>query len=302
VTSAPDEDRPKLTIVIPTRNRPVLLEGAVDSALAQTLADVEVVVVDDASEPPVALAPQPGLRTIRNATPRGLSGARNVGLEAARGLFVTFLDDDDRLTPHMAAVSLDALRATSFPPPVAVLSGVEVVRGGRVVERRIPPTYPRGRRFPLEQPPPGRSHMTKHTLVVETDLLRALGGFDEDLSTRELSDVLLRLNAVCTIVGLTTTTYRLSRERGPHVSRDTALLEDGVERFLRKHRDLIEAHPQGHADVLLGHARMSIVAGPRRAVLPSVVRAFRVAPRHTATVLLNPLRMARALLTLRSSG
>ena len=69
-----------------------------------------------------------------------------------------------------------------------------------------------------------------------------------------------------------------------------------------KHSELLRAHPAGHADVLLGHARMSIVAGPRSAVLPSIARAFRVAPLHTAGVMLNPLRMARALITLRISG
>ena len=302
MATPPDEHRPQLTIVIPTRNRHALLDGAVESALGQTLADVEVVVVDDGSELPVALAPRPRVRTIRNSAPRGMSGARNVGLEAARGRWVTFLDDDDRLTPDMAAVSLDALGRTTLPPPVAVISGVEVVRHGRVVERRIPPTYPRGRHFPLEQPPRGRSLMAKHTLVVERDLLCELGGFDETFISRELSDLFVRLNPVCSILGLPAITYRLSREPGHHQSRDTFILEDGVERFLRKHRELLEAHPCGHADVLLGHARMSIVAGPRRAVLPSIARAFRVAPLHTAGVVFNPIRVARLLLTLRTSG
>jgi glycosyltransferase involved in cell wall biosynthesis len=291
-----------LTVVIATRNRHVLLEGAVDSALGQTLEDVEVVVVDDASEPPVALASRPRLHTIRNPAPLGLSGARNVGLQQARGRWVTFLDDDDRLKPEMAAVSLDALRRTRLPPPVAVISGVEIVRAGRVVERRIPPTHPRGDHFPLEQPPPRRSHMTKHSLVVDRDLLRGLGGFDEALATREFSDLFLRLNPVCSILGLPVITYQQSREPGPRASRNPATLREGVDRFLRKHRDLVEAHPRGHADVLLSHARMSIVAGPRRDVVPSIVRAFRVAPRHTAGVVLNPLRTLRLLLTLRISG
>jgi glycosyltransferase involved in cell wall biosynthesis len=302
VGTPPDEDRPQLTIVIPTRNRHALLEGAVESALGQTLSEIEAVVVDDASDPPVELEPRPRLRVIRNTAWHGLTAARNVGLNAARGRHVTFLDDDDRLTPEMAAVSLAALEHTSLPPPVAVVSGVAVVRRGRVVERRIPPTYPRGRHFPLEQPPPGRSNMTKHTLVAPTELLRDLGGFDENFITRELSDLLLRLNAVCSILGIPNTTYRLSREPGHHTSRKASNLVDGAERLMRKHRDLLATHPRGHADILLGHARMSIVAGPRRAVIPTILRAFWIAPRHTATVLFNPLRIARALLTLRTSG
>jgi glycosyltransferase involved in cell wall biosynthesis len=288
--------------VITTRDRHELVEGAIESALGQTLPAVEVLVVDDGSQPPLALDPRPGLRSIRRPAAGGMSAARNAGLAAALGRWITFLDDDDRLLPDMAAVSIDALSRTTLPPPVAVVSGVEVVRRDRVVERRIPPTHARGDHYSLEQPPPGRSHLTKHTLVAERDLLRALGGFDETLATREMSDLFLRLNPVCSILGLPTVTYRLSREPGKHVSRDAARLEVGVDRFIRKHRLLLESHPRGHADFLLGHARMSIVAGPRRAILPTIARAFLVAPRHTAAVLLNPRRMGQALRHLNISG
>jgi GT2 family glycosyltransferase len=59
------------TIVIPTRDRPELLERAVESALAQTVRDIQVVVVDDGSSRPVQLPPDPRLEVVRNPHPWG---------------------------------------------------------------------------------------------------------------------------------------------------------------------------------------------------------------------------------------
>lgn len=118
---------PLLSIIIPTHNRPHLLPKAVQSALRQTLTDLEVIVVDDASAEPVQLPAHPQLRLIRLSSPRGGAGARNVGTEAARGRWITYLDDDDCLLPHMAQVSLEALQQSTLPPPVGVISGLEII-------------------------------------------------------------------------------------------------------------------------------------------------------------------------------
>ena len=140
------EESPRLSVVIPTRNRHAVLGGAVESALNQSLPGVEVIVVDDASSPPVELPGHPRLRVLRLEEWGGLSAARNAGATAAAGRWVTFLDDDNRLLPDMAERSLAALAESGLPPPVAVVSAVEMVgEGGRVLDRRIPATHPRGR-------------------------------------------------------------------------------------------------------------------------------------------------------------
>lgn len=89
---------PLLSVVIPAYNIAPYLDEAVRSVLAQTLADLEVVVVDDGStdHTPAVLAAirDPRLRVVRKLN-GGLSSARNAGLRAARGRYFGLLDGDD---------------------------------------------------------------------------------------------------------------------------------------------------------------------------------------------------------------
>lgn len=123
-----------LSIIVPTHNRPDLLPRAVDSALSQDFADLEVLVVDDGSDPPAGLPAHPKLRTLRHERSRGGAAARNTGTRAAAGRFVRYLDDDE-LHSEMVGVSLEAQERADLPPPVGVLTGIDVVDPrGRVLE------------------------------------------------------------------------------------------------------------------------------------------------------------------------
>jgi glycosyltransferase involved in cell wall biosynthesis len=90
------------SVIIPTHNRPALLQEALSSVLGQTVLPAEIIVVDDASEPPVSL-PENGngvpLRLLRHEKPRGGAAAKNTGAQAAQGELIAFLDDDDLWAP-----------------------------------------------------------------------------------------------------------------------------------------------------------------------------------------------------------
>ena len=86
-------------MIITTYRRPGLLRDAVTSVLAQTIPNLECIVVDDAG-PQAADLPDDGrVRLVRRATNGGTSAARNSGLDAATGRYVTFMDDDDIFEP-----------------------------------------------------------------------------------------------------------------------------------------------------------------------------------------------------------
>ena len=102
----------KLSVIIPTFNRPHLLPRAVESALLAGR-DVEVIVVDDASTDTTAAlcASLPGIKYVRLDQNQGVAGARNVGLLESTGEFVAFLDDDDLRLPGSLDHQLSLLEA-----------------------------------------------------------------------------------------------------------------------------------------------------------------------------------------------
>jgi glycosyltransferase involved in cell wall biosynthesis len=88
-----------ISVIVPTVRRPKLLIRAVNSVLAQSTSDLEVVVVIDGPDPETTqllsdIADR-RLRFIQNLRSLGSAEARNVGIKAARGEWVAFLDDDD---------------------------------------------------------------------------------------------------------------------------------------------------------------------------------------------------------------
>jgi glycosyltransferase involved in cell wall biosynthesis len=235
---------PRATIVIPTHDRPRLLERAVASALAQTIADIQVVVVDDGSAEPVGIGePDPRLLVIRNQVPLGASAARNAGLRAAAGHWVTFTDDDDELLPGMVQASLDAAERSTLPGPVSVLSAVEVVDGdGRVLETRVPTTVAR-QAPPYPLAPDDGFVQDANSLFAPVQVLRAMGGWDETIKGWEMDDLLIRLVQRCSIQGVPQATYRRFRHQGPRQSGNAAHMLEGARRVLSKHREFYQAHP-----------------------------------------------------------
>lgn len=102
---------PLVTVYLPTRNRLSLLRRAVDSVLSQDYANVELVVVDDGSSDGTTeyLAARAvgddRLRVLWNDENQGACRSRNAAIAAARGEFVTGLDDDDYFEPwHIASL------------------------------------------------------------------------------------------------------------------------------------------------------------------------------------------------------
>lgn len=105
----------QISVIIPTRNRPELLEETVRSVLGQARQAHEIVVVDDHSDDEhqafwdSLLKLSPTLRRLRLPTQLGVSAARNAGLEASTGEAILFLDDDDLLHPSMLEETASAL-------------------------------------------------------------------------------------------------------------------------------------------------------------------------------------------------
>jgi glycosyltransferase involved in cell wall biosynthesis len=105
---------PQITVVIPCFEQGRWVAGAVASVFEQSHSSWEIVLVDDGSTDPATideldrLAAWPRVRMVRHAN-RGLPGARNAGIERARGRFVVPLDADDELAPTFMERTVEAL-------------------------------------------------------------------------------------------------------------------------------------------------------------------------------------------------
>lgn len=112
---------PRVSVILPTHNRPRLLAEALDSLNKQTFMDTEVVIVDDASVPPVTLN-KPRLRIIRHDISHGGATTKNTGIRHASGKVLAFLDDDDLYAPQYLERALEVL--DHYPEIDVVFMGV----------------------------------------------------------------------------------------------------------------------------------------------------------------------------------
>lgn len=185
----PSDSAPLVSVVIPSHNRPDMLAAAIESVLAQTLSDLEVVVVDDGSQPPVQIpeAQQArGVRVVRHEQAQGVCAARNRGIEEARGRWVALLDDDDRWRPEKLARQIEALQ----PPARWSYTGCDVVNIDGELERPF-------RREDLERADDdiisGNRIGTPSSVMAERTLLLEAGGFSTQLSVLADWDMWIRL-------------------------------------------------------------------------------------------------------------
>ena len=139
---------PAVSVVIPVFNRGDLLARALRSVAAQTFADWEAIVVDDASSEDLAgslgpLLGDPRISIVRQACNAGAAAARNRGIEAARGRYIAFLDADDEWRPEKLGRQMDAVgRETSGGPVICLTRVQKLFDGGRSIIRPVRPKQP----------------------------------------------------------------------------------------------------------------------------------------------------------------
>ena len=108
---------PVISIVVPVYKVEAYLESCIRSLLAQTFRDIEIILVDDGSPDQCGalcdrLAAEDSRVVVIHQKNKGLSGARNTGLDAARGEYICFVDSDDLVQPTYCEELLEALQGS----------------------------------------------------------------------------------------------------------------------------------------------------------------------------------------------
>ena len=187
---------PRISVVMIFFNSERYITEAIDSVLAQTFTDFELLLVDDGStDTSSAIA-----RDYANRYPisvhyleheghanRGMSAARNLGLRNAVGEFVALIDSDDVWSPNKLA---EQLRIMELHPELGMVCGTvryweswaggedRIVPSGHIQDRSIPPPEATLRVYPLGT---GTSPCPSD-LLMRRDLMRSLGGFEEQFT------------------------------------------------------------------------------------------------------------------------
>lgn len=231
--------KPIVSVVLPTYRRPELLRRAIRSVLAQSHADFELLVVDDASgdETPQVVAgfKDPRIRYLRQMRNAGAAAARNLAIAEARGEFLAFQDDDDIWLRDRLAVQLDALCAAGPAYGLSLAGYICLTRhgpryvGGPSAFARI--DFSRGVRgdFGLSATP---------CWLVRTELVRQAGGFDERLRTWEDWELALRLSQRCRLMHVEQPLFIQDRRRGGALWRMEGAFADSMRIVHAKHGSL----------------------------------------------------------------
>lgn len=194
---------PRVSVILPAYNRADLVGRAIDSVLAQTWRNFELIVVDDCSTDDTRAAMEtyrdtPRVRLIFSETNRGGSGARNLGIEHARGDLVAFQDSDDIWLPHKLAAQVAALEknakaglcycgalhtsgTSSFYIPEPIFERLDGDMSDEILRRNTTSTQ---------------------TLLIRRTVLDEAGHFTEDLKRYQDWDLMIRVAQVTQFVFL----------------------------------------------------------------------------------------------------
>ncbi len=221
--------RPLISVVIPTFNRARQVQAALRSVLAQTYSECEVIIVDDGSKDGTgqalqALISQEGCNGARVryffGPNQGQSAARNLGIEQARGELVAFLDSDDIWLPEKLEWQLRALEQFKDKCSACITDarlvdnlGMDTSafrKSGRPYEETLGIDFGAARSLVKYRDPYWIS-----TLLVSTETVRQLGGFDNQLGYAEDHDFFFRLSLVTPFCYVNKPLSLLDRSKSP---------------------------------------------------------------------------------------
>jgi glycosyltransferase involved in cell wall biosynthesis len=263
-----------VSVILPTFNRAHTLRRAIESVLAQSHAELELIVVDDASTDNTAglveAIRDARVRYLPQGVNRGPAAARNTGIRAARHALIAFQDSDDRWLPGKLAAQLEQLAAA--PPGVALVScGLQ-----RILPHAIY-SFPPAALLGPDVAAALRQHAVafSQTWLVRRETFDRFGLFDEQLRIWEDWEFLLRV----------TRGAEVRHEAEPRVSStvsadaisaSVAHRIESLERILATHGALENVAFRARVGYLIG--RFRALAGDRGGARTALTTSLRLDP------------------------
>ena len=237
------------SVIIPTHNRKSFLKIALESVLAQSFKDFELIIVDDGStDKTKELVKSYKDRRIKYIYQenKGPSSARNTGIKASRGKFICFLDSDDRLRPEKLALTKEYIRKN---PNCKIFHTEELwYRNAKYLPQKKEHKKPEGQVFKNSLK---ICSISPSTACVNREVFKKTGLFDEDFPVCEDYEFWLR---ACLNYPVKLIPFHLTIKEGGH--KDQRSQNKGLDkyRFLAIYK-LIKTHklPPDYLKEALGH-------------------------------------------------
>lgn len=221
---------PTVSVIVPARNAARWLADTIDSVLVQTFADFELLVVDDASTDETAAVAgavrDPRLHLIVLPRNVGAAGARNAGIEAARGEFLAFLDADDLALPDRLERQVAFLRRH---PEIGLCGGWVKTFGAR---DEVWTAHPRHEQIKAELL--FRSSLMQSAIMCRRDEMRAHGlAYDASIALSEDFELWTRCAEVMRLANIQDVLVRY-RIHGDNISIRANERRLGFNRLIRR--------------------------------------------------------------------
>jgi glycosyltransferase involved in cell wall biosynthesis len=307
---SPSGPAPSVSVIIPAYNTARYIGEAIDSVLAQTFTDYEIIVINDGSHDTDELERTlagygDGIVYLKQEN-RGSSAARNAGLRVARGEFVALLDSDDFWEPEYLAVHIAALR--SDPAADVVFPNARLFGETPFADRAYMDVVPIDGEITF-------AHLLRNQCYVwggvtaRREAFERAGGFDEELGTAEDLDLWLRvLRRGGRIIYHRRVLAHYRKRSGSHTSNPSVLyrnflkLLDKIEQaggLTEEERTAIERATLYMTVMLQRHeGKQALLTGDAPTALRRFEEVHRRAPSRSLALLLVLLRVAPRLSSL----
>lgn len=262
---------PSISVVLPVYNRAKLVSRSIESVLAQTHTDFELIIVDDASSDESVLVAKSYLvdervRLLRNDRNIGAGASRNRGVEAARASTIAFQDSDDYWLPNKLAVQFAKMKENR-----ASVAYCGAIYYGNRSSYYVPQGQFKKLSGDMSEMVTIGNPISTQTLLISADLFREAGGFDSSLKQYEDWELTIRLARLTQFTFIEEPLLIIYRTAG---SLSDNILTDAISR-----ETIVDKHASHFASYPAHLSRHLYIAGALRSRLGNHLEARRTLSR-----------------------
>lgn len=273
-----NNNTPVISIVLPTYNRAYILGKAIESVLAQTYADWELIIVDDGSvdntEAVVQSYKDWRIRYVKHERNKGLAASRNTGIRESHGTYIANLDSDDVWLPTKLEKEMQ-----KFQPGIDVVYSMYERTLANNTTVCLPPQSINPKEGDLRSVFLAGNIISMQMAIVRRDIFERYGMFDESIEALQDWELWLRLAPHCQFACVPEV-LTVGSVQKDSIAKNKQKRLRGREAIFKKHEKLFKTVPAVYAQhaFSIGHA-YALRSEAQRA-LPYLKKAFFTQPSH----------------------